>query len=129
MRPYGVGTFPDPSGNASFQLGAGIDPSSPALKAAQAKCQQLQPGGGAPGSGSPPTAQAVGQMLKVSQCMRRHGITNFPDPRTSLPSDRSDIGDIADRDGVILVFPPGFDEQSPLFTQAAAACGFKLTNH
>jgi hypothetical protein len=61
--------------------------------------------------------------------MRGHGIANFPDPRTSLPSDRSGIGDIADRDGVILIFPPGFDEQSPQFTQAATVCGFKLTNH
>jgi hypothetical protein len=61
--------------------------------------------------------------------MRRHGISDFPDPRTSIPSDRAEIGDIADRDGVILIFPPGFDEQSPEFTRAAAACGFQLTNH
>jgi len=127
MRSHGVPNFPDPSGNGSFQLGDGIDPSSPAFKTAQSKCQQLL--GGGPGSGPPPTAQALAQMVKVSQCMRRHGIANFPDPRTSLPSDRSSIGDIADRDGVILVFPPGFDEQSLQFTRAAAACGFRLTNH
>ncbi|MGA2528074.1 MAG: hypothetical protein ABSG36_02795 [Acidimicrobiales bacterium] len=52
----------------------------------------------------------------------------FPDPRTSVPPISGGI-DIADRDGVILVFPRGFDEQSPQFMKAAAACGFKLTNH
>jgi hypothetical protein len=36
---------------------------------------------------------------------------------------------VSDRDGVILAFPRGFDDQSSQFTRAAAACGFKLTNH
>jgi hypothetical protein len=36
---------------------------------------------------------------------------------------------IADRDGVILLVPATLDMQSPLFLQAAAACGFQLTNH
>lgn len=125
MRTHGVPNFPDPSPGGGFTVSAGIDPSSPAFAA----CQKFLPGGGAPGSGQPPTAQALAATLKVSQCMRRHGISDFPDPRTSIPSDRAEIGDIADRDGVILIFPPGFDEQSPEFTRAAAACGFQLTNH
>jgi hypothetical protein len=63
--------------------------------------------------------------------MRRHGVSNFPDPRTSAPPQSSLAGGgvISDRDGVILVFPHTIDEQSPLFTRAAAACGFQLTNH
>jgi hypothetical protein len=61
--------------------------------------------------------------------MRRHGITDFPDPQSSMPPMSPSVGDVADRDGAILVFPRGFDEQSPQFTQAAAACGFQLTNH
>ncbi len=70
-------------------------------------------------------------MLKVSQCMRRHGISDFPDPLTSVPSDAlaGTTGVISDIDGVILVFPSTIDEQSPQFTQAAAACAFPLHNH
>jgi hypothetical protein len=61
--------------------------------------------------------------------MRSHGIADFPDPRTSVPSNRGGVGEISDRDGVILVFPRGFDEQSPQFIRAAAACRFQVTNH
>jgi hypothetical protein len=68
-------------------------------------------------------------MLKVSRCMRRHGISEFPDPVTSVPSDLAGIGMVSDRDGAILVFPRTLDMQSPMFTQAAAACGFRLSNH
>jgi hypothetical protein len=124
MRAHGVPNFPDPNSGGSFQVPVGTNPSSPAFAA----CQKLLPG--IPGSGPPPTAAALAQMLKVSQCMRRHGISDFPDPRTSIPKiSRSTVGVISDRDGVILVFPRGFDEQSPQFTQAAAACGFAVTNH
>jgi hypothetical protein len=129
MRANGVPDFPDPSASGGFVLGAGIDPSSPAVRAAQEKCQKLMPGGGPPGSGPPPSAQAVAQMLKVSQCMRAHGISGFPDPTTSVPSNLAGVGVANDRDGVILVFPRTLDTQSPAFTQAAAACAFALHNH
>jgi hypothetical protein len=76
----------------------------------------------------------MAQMLKVSQCMRRHGISGFPDPRTSVPPHGLagagvGVGVISDIDGVILVFPSTIDEQSPAFTAAAAACSFPLHNH
>jgi hypothetical protein len=65
--------------------------------------------------------------------MRRHGITDFPDPRTSVPSNPfpagSDGGVISDIDGVILVFPGRIDTQSPMFTRAAATCRFPRHNH
>jgi len=128
MRTHGVPNFPDPSSSGSFQMPAGTNRSSPAFAA----CQKFLPGRGSGGlgSGPPPTAAALAQMLKVSQCMRRHGISDFPDPRTSIPPiPPITAGVISDRDGVILIFPRGFDEQSPQFTQAAAVCGFAVTNH
>jgi hypothetical protein len=65
-------------------------------------------------------------MLNVAECMRRHGITEFPDPTTSIPSNMAGVRQIADRDGAIFVFKDTLDLQAPAFSQAAAACGFGL---
>ncbi len=129
MRSNGVPSFPDPNAGGGFQIGGGVNPSSPAFKAAQAKCQKLMPGGGPPGPGSTthPSAQTLAGMLKVSQCMRQHGVSGFPDPTTSVPS-LTGAGVIADREGAIFALPAAI-MQSPGFTQAAAACGFGLHNH
>jgi hypothetical protein len=134
MRSSGVPNFPDPQpgGGFRFHRGAGVDPSSPAFKAAQKACAKLMPGGG-PGSGPPPSAQAVARMLKIAQCMRRHGISDFPDPRTTVPPNPrvalGGSGVISDIEGVILIFPGTIDQQSPAFTHAAAMCAFPLHNH
>jgi hypothetical protein len=64
--------------------------------------------------------------------MRQHGVDDFPDPRTSVPSNpfgSGGAGVISDIEGVILVFPSTIDQQSPVFTRAAAACAFPLHNH
>ena len=84
--PTGCPTSPtrSPAGASVFHTGAGVDPSSPAFKAAQAKCEKFLPPG--PGSGPPPSAQTLAHYLKVAQCMRRHGVPDFPDPRTRVPS-------------------------------------------
>jgi hypothetical protein len=136
MRASGVPDFPDPQtgGGFVFQAGANLNPSSPAFEAAQAKCRKLMPGLGlAPGSTTHPSAQWLAHMVSVADCMRRHGVTAFPDPKTSVPSDPfqtgSRAGVISNIDGVILVFPSSIDTQSPSFTKAAAACGFPLHNH
>jgi hypothetical protein len=135
MRAHGEPNFPDPGagGGFNFQTGAGVDPSSPAFKAAQATCQKLMPRAGlAPGTETHPSAQWLAHMVKVAQCMRRHGIPDFPDPRTSVPSNpfpNGGAGVISDIEGVVFVFPAALDTQSPLFVRAAAACKFPLHNH
>jgi hypothetical protein len=129
IRSHGVPNFPDPNASGGFSFGAGVNPQSPAFKSAQAACQKLIGGLPSPGSTTHPSAEALAQMLKISRCMRRHGISDFPDPTTSMPSSMSSFEYVSDRDGVILAFPRGFDDQSPQFTRAAGACGFKLTNH
>jgi hypothetical protein len=134
MRAHGVPNFPDPNpgGGFTFHAGAGFNPVSPAVKAAQAKCQQFM-GGGPPGPGATthPSAAWLAHMVKVARCMRRHGVTDFPDPRTSVPANPFPGGTggvISDIEGVILVFPDTIDTHSPLFTRAAAACDFPLHN-
>ena len=118
--------FPDPPASGLIKLP--VDPSSPAFEAAQAKCQKLMPGGGPPGPGSTthPSAQALAQMLKVSQCMRRHGISEFPDPGSSVPSNMAGIRVVTDMHGVILAFPFTLDMWSAAFAQAEAVCNFGM---
>jgi hypothetical protein len=108
-----------------MHVGAGTE-SSPAFKAAQAKCQGLMPGGGPPGSGSPPSAQTLAHLLKVSQCMRTHGVFAFPDPMTSGPSrSRGSANGVAiDREGAIFALSATI-MHSPAFKQAAATCNLR----
>jgi hypothetical protein len=136
MRSHGEPNFPDPlaSGGFRIQAGTGVDAFSPAFKAARAKCQEFLRAAGlglGPGSGPPPSAQALARMVRIAQCMRRRGISGFPDPRTSVPPDpfHGGTGEISDIDGVILIFPSTIDTGSPGFTRAAAACGFPLHDH
>jgi len=136
MRSSGVPNFPDPTGGGGFlfHTSAGIDPSSPAFKAAQAKCHTLLPGGGLPGgpSSEPPSARTLARFLNIARCMRQHGVYDFPDPRTSVPANpfgSGGAGVISDIEEVILIFPGTINEQAPIFTRAAATCAFPLHNH
>jgi hypothetical protein len=133
MRANGVSNFPDPNPSGGFLVREGLDRSSPLFEAAQAKCHKLLPGGGPPGPGATtnPSPHTLAKMLNIARCMREHGIYDFPDPRTSVPSNPfgSGTGVISDIEGVILVFPSTIDQQSPTFTRAAGACAFPLHNH
>lgn len=129
MRSHGVTNFPDPSASGGIQLSSssGINPFSPSFKAAQAKCSKLLPGGGP--ANHPPSEQDKQQALHVSQCMREHGITGFPDPTTTPPSSPAGYSAILDRNGVVFALPDSVNPQSPAFQQAGAACGFPAGPH
>jgi hypothetical protein len=131
MRANGVPSFPDPNAGGGFLVHAraGLT-NSPLFRAAQAKCHNLLPEGG-PGSGPPPSPQTLARFLNIARCMRQHGVSDFPDPRTTTPPNPlgSGIAELSDIEGVILLFPSTINQQSPVFTQAAAACGFPLHNH
>ncbi len=125
MRATGVPNFPDPKpGGGLLFSSAAINPAAPVFKAAQAKCRKLLPNGGA---GPAFSEQALLEVRKVAVCMRAHGISEFPDPKTAptgrLPSVPAGITEITDYDGVLLEFPATLNIQSPAYTQAAAACG------
>jgi hypothetical protein len=127
MRSNGVPKFPDPNpgGGLLFQAGAGVNPSSPAFRAARPKCQKLLPGGGPPGPGSTthPSAQTLAKLLRIARCVREHGVPQFPDPKTVVPSNLSAIKEVTDFDGVILLFPSTINLQAPAYKQALTACG------
>jgi hypothetical protein len=121
MRSHGVPNFPDPSPGGGIHLSSGINPFSPAFKAAQASCRKLLPGGGPPAHAS---AQDKALMVKTSECMRAHGVTGFPDPTTTAPSNPAGYSILEDRGGIVLAVPNTINIDSPVFKQAAAACKF-----
>jgi hypothetical protein len=126
MRADGVTDFPDPQPGGGFDFHTSA--SSPAFNAAQAKCGNLMPGPGSSGGTSfPPQvrAQALQQLRTVAQCMRQHGISDFPDPRATRPPNLGlgQYSEITDYKGVWILFPATIDMQSPAWEQAAVACG------
>jgi hypothetical protein len=137
MRANGVPNFPDPTPNGNLQLHPGpgaIDPLSPAFNGALSKCQKLHPLPGVPypGQATHPSRRALAQALMLSQCMRSHGISWFPDPRNSVPADASPAryAFIAEDNGAILAIPlSGLTTQGPAYYQAADACGIGSGNH
>jgi hypothetical protein len=79
MRKNGVPQWPDPVDGTKFRMpypGA-VDPNSPQFKAAEQKCEPIRPPGWT--SRKDPAAQA--RMLKYAQCMRKNGVSKFPDPQ------------------------------------------------
>jgi hypothetical protein len=123
IRSHGVPSFPDPkiSGHTA-RLGSAAVLQSPAFQSAAHSCQRLLPKG--PPGPEPPSHQAQARMLEVSACMRKHGISGFPDPTTAPPSSSAGYSGIIGNGGYFLAIPSSIDTRSPAFEQAAAACNF-----
>jgi hypothetical protein len=79
MRSHGIPGFPDPNthGNIMFSLPASIDTHSPQFQSADKTCQK-QTGFGHFSAAQ--QQQGMTALLKYAECMRAHGITNYPDP-------------------------------------------------
>ncbi len=122
MRSHGVPSFPDPSGGGGIQIsaGSGINPQSPAFQSAQNACMKLLPG---PSSRGQASESRKLQLLTLAQCMRRHGLTTFPDPTSTPPSPGNGLGIAFGAPGSFIAVPQTLI-QSPGFQQAAAVCGF-----
>lgn len=111
MRTHGVPNFPDPTvrsgGGFGFSFPQGVDPRSPQFQAADRACKSQLPGGHFTPAQQ---QQAMAAALRVSQCMRAHGIKDFPDPNN--------------QGGTAIKAGPGsdLDPNNPQFKAANAAC-------
>jgi hypothetical protein len=108
MRSHGVIDFPDPSSNGTIVVSGAVS-QSPQYAAADETCRKLLPNGGIPTAAQ--RAQSLAQLLKVSVCMRAHGISDFPDPTSNGIH-------IPIRPGM----PSGLDPDNPRFQAAEKAC-------
>ncbi|HET8979325.1 MAG TPA: hypothetical protein VFN87_14270 [Solirubrobacteraceae bacterium] len=87
MRHNGVSQFPDPSASGKLTIdavanGSGLDPTTPAFKQAISACKNLEPAGFTGTKRSTRQQQAA---LSFAQCMRAHGVPDFPDPLANGP--------------------------------------------
>jgi hypothetical protein len=111
MRSHGIKSFPDPNSQGGISIsgrpGSGIDPNSPQFKAADQACRKLLPG-----TKLNPAQQAANEAkaLQYSECMRTHGIPDFPDPNG--------------QGGIAIRVRPGsdLDPKNPRFQAANNAC-------
>lgn len=121
MRAHGVSDFPDPSPGGGIQIPSGDNPRAPAFQSAQHACSKLLPKGG-PLSGPVSESRKL-QMLRLAECMRRHGLSTFPDPTSTPPQPGNGAGIAFGAPGSFIAVPQTL-LQSPAFKGAAAACGF-----
>jgi signal transduction histidine kinase len=91
----------------------------------QPNLAQGVPGGfPSPGATTNPSAQTMAHWREVALCMHQHGVSEFPDPTTSVPSNLEYVREVSDRDGAILAIPATINMQSAAFRQATTTCGF-----
>jgi hypothetical protein len=110
MREHGISDFPDPQpgGGLAIQAGPGsdLDQNNPQFKAADDACKALLPT-----PSKQDQEQEFADMLRFAQCMREHGIADFPDPK---PGEGIDLGAGQGTD---------LDPSNPQFQAANKACG------
>lgn len=120
MRAHGVPNFPDPGSNGIIAIqggraakgtsGRNQSVGGPQMTRADNACRHLLPNGGVPSAAQ--QQQLRNQGLKFAECMRAHGISNFPDPPTG--------------GGPTTIGGSGINIQSPQFQAANRACSKDL---
>jgi hypothetical protein len=80
MRAHGVPHFPDPDAKGEFNFGVDVTPE--VFTHAVNACKALKPPG-ALSSKRTPKQQAAS--LRFAQCVRQHGVKDFPDPANREP--------------------------------------------
>ncbi len=109
MRTHGEPAWPDPNSQGLFTgIGSANLVTGRVMVSAMEACLHLDPP--APLSKAQ-EQQNMTKMLAYSECMRSHGVTNYPDPTVA-----------AGGRGLLPAFPPGVDVNSPQYTSAVHAC-------
>ena len=115
MRSHGVHDFPDPSASGGFlnaisRAGPNgdLNLNNPTYQAAEHACEKYTPV-----AHETPAQRAAdaAKGIELSQCMRTHGVLNFPDPTTGPGGGQA-----------INLGPEHIDPSSPTFQAAQRAC-------
>jgi hypothetical protein len=128
MRSHGVPGFPDPDSNGNFQLStnqqggsrgagpgaAGSETVTSQETAANQVCNHLLDVGTQLSAAQ--AQHALTQLVRYAQCMRAHGVPDFPDPHTTTGGIGTPGGFAFDMSGI--------DAKSPQFSSANRACQY-----
>jgi hypothetical protein len=118
MRAHGVPRYPDPSRGNELPSGLPkvgyrqLGVSSFEFAAAESACARVLPNGGR--SSTAASQQLLSQMVSFSRCMRRGGVTGWPDP---------EIGPGGKPGFDLIGIRPPVDTESTRFQQVLRACG------
>jgi hypothetical protein len=87
VRAHGVSAFPDPDASGELTIdgvvnGSSLDSDSAAFTRAISACKNLEPAGF---TGHKRSDQEQVGALKFAQCIREHGVKDFPDPTKGAP--------------------------------------------
>jgi hypothetical protein len=87
MRTHGMTNFPDPDSSGTYTADGiandgRVDTSSPAWTRAIAACKSLEPAGF---TGTRRSTDQQALAIKFAQCIREHGVPDFPDPEPDGP--------------------------------------------
>jgi hypothetical protein len=96
----------------TFNLPAGMDLQSPGAESAQKACGNVMGGGSGPPRSTAFAEKAKQAAIAHAQCMRDHGVPNYPDPKFSSSGGTISVGQGG----------PGLSPQSPAFQQAQKLC-------
>lgn len=105
VRKHGLPSFPDPPYSNGELNKLGFRKLSPQMESATRQCHSQALAAGVVQTPAE-LQQHLQQMLKIAQCMRAHGVPNFPDPNAN--------------GGFALTEPIG---NPPGYAAAAKACG------
>lgn len=105
MRSHGLPDFPDPSAGGGFGSAGRSEQNNPSFAAADSACRHLLGNGG---TGSK-QQQDLAVLLQLAQCMRSHGVPDYPDPNPNVNP----------RTALIQA---GVDPNTPQFQAASQTC-------
>ena len=98
MRTHDVPHFPDPDPDGDFTFGVDVTPE--VWLQALTACKDLQPPGTLSGDRTPQQQSAA---LRMAQCVRDHGVPDFPDPVDGEPLIDTDKIPSANRPGGMAI--------------------------
>jgi hypothetical protein len=112
MRSHGLPDFPDPDSSGGFAMPSNINPNSPQYQAAANACKAYA----GPGLNLTPAReeQIEASALEFAQCMRSHGLPNYPDPKITFSN-----GGVSESEGAP---GSGLDPNSPAYQAALKTC-------
>jgi hypothetical protein len=92
MRSQGVSEFPDPptSGKLIVPSAQRLGVTSSQFQTAQSACERLLPSGGT-GNNQAEVQQEWNEFRRFTQCIRHHGMPNWPGPTSRSETDKRPI--------------------------------------